>query len=276
MVLCYLWMFSRWVNPVKRPIRTSWTSKVLNVLSSCLQGQHSLLITDCNVRFCTTWDLNPRICCIQLKFRCFFCALQLGYRERRVAGSHRQGHRRLHKEENNLHIQSESGGGKTTNLCGRVSTVFRIKHPHASVLTFRLSQTRRRALLTAGLRWVRRLPSGSQTWGPPCAWSAPASSPSPGGGITVAPVERSAQLWPPTTLTACRLCRLLLIAVTCVCDRWCVRLVLPISTTWSTWRTNQLVCVITALPSCRRTVSNQDFRCSGDLINQMQHLMIFG
>lgn len=40
-----------------------------------------------------------------------------------------------------------------------------------------------------------------------------------------------------------------------VVNRWCVRLALPISTTWSTWRTSRRVCVTTALPSCRRTVN---------------------
>lgn len=46
--------------------------------------------------------------------------LQLGHRERRVAGGHRQGHRRLHQEENNLHIQPQSGGG---NDEGRVASL---------------------------------------------------------------------------------------------------------------------------------------------------------
>lgn len=29
-----------------------------------------------------------------------------------MAGGHRQGHRRLHEEENHLHIEPKSGGGK--------------------------------------------------------------------------------------------------------------------------------------------------------------------
>lgn len=47
----------------------------------------------------------------------------------------------------------------------------------------------------------------------------------------------------------------LLIAVMCISDRWCVRHALLISTTWSTWRTSQHVCVTTASPSYRRIVS---------------------
>lgn len=50
----------------------------------------------------------------------------------------------------------------------------------------------------------------------------------------------------------------------CVVNRWCVRLALPISTTWSTWRTSQHVCVITALPSCRRTVNKHYYKCFQD------------
>lgn len=41
---------------------------------------------------------------------------QLSDREGRVARGHRQGHRWLHKEKNNLHIQQKSGGGKYKNL----------------------------------------------------------------------------------------------------------------------------------------------------------------
>lgn len=43
-VLVFWWisgLFSRWVNPVRRPIRTSWTSKALSGLSSCQPGQHT-------------------------------------------------------------------------------------------------------------------------------------------------------------------------------------------------------------------------------------------
>lgn len=71
------------------------------------------------VSFYTSWAENKYSLRVRSEFWCVLC-LQLGYRERRVAGGHRQGHRRLHKEENNLHIESESGGGKTINLCSCV------------------------------------------------------------------------------------------------------------------------------------------------------------
>lgn len=41
-------------------------------------------------------------------------------------------------------------------------------------------------------------------------------------------------------------------------DRWYVRPAPPISTTWSTWRTNRLACATTASQSFRKTVSDQE------------------
>lgn len=66
-----------------------------------------------------------------------FDIFQLCYRERRVARGHRQGHRRLHKEENNLHIKSKSGGGETKNLFCCFGNDFTLC---ASVLTVSRSQ----------------------------------------------------------------------------------------------------------------------------------------
>lgn len=47
----FLLFFSRWVNRVRRPIRTSWTLKALNALSSCLPGQHLDLNTDSDIKY---------------------------------------------------------------------------------------------------------------------------------------------------------------------------------------------------------------------------------
>lgn len=102
-----------------------------------------------SVLFYTSWAENKYSLPVCSEFWCVLCS-QLGYRERRVAGGHRQGHRRLHKEENNLHIKSESGGGKTINPC---SCVF--EHQillNASMVTFSPSRFRRSALSTAGPR----------------------------------------------------------------------------------------------------------------------------
>lgn len=41
--------FCRWVSPARRPIRTSWTSRALNALSSCQRGKHS---GEYCIRFC--------------------------------------------------------------------------------------------------------------------------------------------------------------------------------------------------------------------------------
>lgn len=79
--------------------------------------------------------------------------LQLGYRERRVAGGHCQGHRRLHKEENNLHIKSQSGGGKNYKSFWVYVKCFENDFTlYASMLTLRLSNIRLRVSLTAGPR----------------------------------------------------------------------------------------------------------------------------
>lgn len=102
-----------------------------------------------SVPFYTSWAENKYSLRVCSEFWCVLCS-QLGYRERRVAGGHRQGHRRLHKEENNLHIKSESGGGKTINPC---SCVFEHKILlNASMVTFSPSRFRRSALSTAGPR----------------------------------------------------------------------------------------------------------------------------
>lgn len=41
--------FCRWVSPARRPIRTSWTSRALNALSSCQRGKRS---GEYCIRFC--------------------------------------------------------------------------------------------------------------------------------------------------------------------------------------------------------------------------------
>lgn len=69
------------------------------------------LITKHSTRFCTQRAVNTWL----FSAPWFVLCLQLSHRERWVAGGHRQGHRWLHKEENNLHIESKSGGGKAIN-----------------------------------------------------------------------------------------------------------------------------------------------------------------
>lgn len=64
-VICYLWIFfyvfCRWVNRARRPIRTSWTSKAWSARSSCLPGQHSsVLVINYNNK--NTWICSVRWC----------------------------------------------------------------------------------------------------------------------------------------------------------------------------------------------------------------------
>lgn len=234
----------RWASQARRPIRMNWTSKVLNARSSYRPGQFS------SSAHCAHPHLHVLL---ELTLPDFILRSQLCYRERRVAGGHCQGHRWLHEEENHLHIQSKSGGGKTVNP-SRYGENYVTQH--ASTLMLCVSGSRRRVSLTAALHWDQKLPSGSQTWEPPCVWFVPVSSHSPGGGITVGLVERSVSPCSYRTVNISGLPSHR--SVTCVwyC-RWCVRPAPPISTTWSTWRTSQHVFVITALPNYRKTVRNK-------------------
>lgn len=99
-------IFCRWVNRARRPIRTSWTSKAWSAPSSSLPGRHSSALAICSI---------VRLLVNQCSFHHHVLRLQLGHGERRVAGSHRQGHRRLHEEENHLHIEQKSRGGDTNH-----------------------------------------------------------------------------------------------------------------------------------------------------------------
>lgn len=55
--------FCRWVSPARRPIRTSWTSRALNALSSCQRGKHS---GEYCIRFCA-----PIVSCKLTSAACF-------------------------------------------------------------------------------------------------------------------------------------------------------------------------------------------------------------
>lgn len=181
------------------------------------------------------------------------CGLQLSYRERRVARSHRQGHRWLHEEENNLHIKPKSGGGENEAqrvFLGINSSLVLLRYPSISGNT-------------GGVRrWQQR----------PIRFKGSHLDPGPEGDhvydlyLRVHPHLEEASLsrmW-QGHLSRRYTCsngvlfiqQLFSSQSYCVFDRWCVRRALPTSTTWSTWRTSRHVCVITALPSYRRTVSD--------------------
>jgi len=98
-------VFSRWASRARRLTRTSWTSRASSAPSSSPPGRsHRQSHRDEPwAPLNATWSVRYE--------RDFWCVLQLRHRERRVAGGHRQGDRRLHQEEDNLHIQPKSGGG---------------------------------------------------------------------------------------------------------------------------------------------------------------------
>lgn len=109
----------RLASRVKRPIKMSWTSRAWSAPSRCQRGDDHTSSLACVEKCATSWVASlrrPPSAVWTRRFTFLFLFLfapQFAIRAWWVAWGHNHGHRRLHQEEDHLHLWEVPGWSKS-------------------------------------------------------------------------------------------------------------------------------------------------------------------